>query len=160
VNENNVRHDVSGREFCMITGRYTSAVSAPTTLLPPGIVLQLEGTQEAANQTNPEPCSVAGTEYNHGQQVSTLTLSLPTEPAECTQKGLSSYTPLFIHNFLLSLQLLISMSDVLCFLTTFPVLFYSRSPTLFFSFLSIFRVLRVLVLNLSLPRLLLSNVLI
>lgn len=143
----------------MITGRYTSAVSAPTTLLPPGIVLQLEDTQEAANQTNPEPCSVAGTEYNHGQQVSTLTLSLPTEPAEYTQKGLSSYTPLFILNFLLSLQLLISMSSAFSprSLSSFTLVLLLR---VFFSFLSIFRVLRVLVLNLSLPRPLLSNVLI
>ncbi|XP_021931913.1 uncharacterized protein LOC110835714 [Zootermopsis nevadensis] len=45
------------------------ADGAPTTVLPPGVVLQLEDTQEALNQTNAEPCTVAGAEYNHGQQV-------------------------------------------------------------------------------------------
>ena len=38
-------------------------------MLPPGVALQLDDTQDAANQTNPEPCTVAGTEYGHGQQV-------------------------------------------------------------------------------------------
>jgi hypothetical protein len=38
-------------------------------VLPPGVVLQLDEGHEASNQTNPEPCTVAGTEYNHGQQV-------------------------------------------------------------------------------------------
>jgi hypothetical protein len=44
-------------------------VAAPTTVLPPGVTLQLEDAQDASNQTIPEPCAVAGTEYGHGQQV-------------------------------------------------------------------------------------------
>ena len=38
-------------------------------MLPPVVALQLDDLQDAANQTNPEPCTVAGTEYGHGQQV-------------------------------------------------------------------------------------------
>jgi len=38
-------------------------------MLPPGVALHLDDAQDAANQTNPEPCTVAGREYGHGQQV-------------------------------------------------------------------------------------------
>jgi hypothetical protein len=52
-------------------GGSVSSVSAPTTVLPASVVVQ----QEASNQSDPDPCSVAGTTYSHGQQVSSTFLS-------------------------------------------------------------------------------------
>ncbi|XP_023727393.1 kielin/chordin-like protein [Cryptotermes secundus] len=52
--------------FCIVAWFViTHADGAPTTVLPSGIVVQ----QEASNQSDPDPCSVAGTTYSHGQQV-------------------------------------------------------------------------------------------
>ncbi|XP_069696747.1 von Willebrand factor C and EGF domain-containing protein [Periplaneta americana] len=55
--------------YSSLDPKFVGEAPAPTTVLPPGVILQLEDAQETLNQTNPDPCTVAGTQYNHGQQV-------------------------------------------------------------------------------------------
>ncbi|XP_068084311.1 kielin/chordin-like protein [Anabrus simplex] len=54
---------------CLPSTCHSEDPAAPTTGLPPGIELQLEESPEGANQSNPEPCTVAGVQFMHGQQV-------------------------------------------------------------------------------------------